>query len=137
MSSQKGRKIRVLMAKLGLDSHDRGITVLTALLRDSGMEVIYLGTHQCTEAVINAAIEEDVDVIGLSFLAGDHRALIPEFVEEMKRRNLTHALLLVGGIIPEKDFQTLKEMGVNEIFPSGTRMSEIIHYIEGNIGKPS
>src|SRR5271169_2027415 len=107
------QKIRVLVAKPGLDGHDRGAKVIARALRDAGFEVIYTGLHQTPEMVITAAIEEDVQVVGLSILSGAHNALVPEIVEGVKKRGLTDALFVVRGIIPDEDIPALKKIGVH------------------------
>src|SRR5438477_11937824 len=113
------RKIRVLVAKPGLDGHDRGAKVIARALRDAGMEVIYTGLRQTPEQVVNAALQEDVDVIGLSILSGAHMTLCPRILELMKKERLEDVLILVGGIIPDEDASTLKKQGISEIFQPG------------------
>jgi methylmalonyl-CoA mutase C-terminal domain/subunit len=125
-------KIRVLVAKPGLDGHDRGAKVIARALRDAGFEVIYTGLHQTPEMVINAAIEEDVQVVGLSILSGAHNALVPEIVEGVKKKGLTDALFVVGGIIPDEDIPLLKNQGVNMVFTPGTSLQEVVDYIRKN-----
>src|SRR6476661_5077899 len=110
-TGQKSMKIRVLVAKPGLDGHDRGAKVIARALRDAGFEVIYTGLHQTPEMIVNAAIEEDVHVVGLSILSGAHNALVPEIIEGIKKAGLTDALVLVGGIIPDEDIPLLKQAG--------------------------
>ena len=119
-------KIRVLIAKPGLDGHDRGAKVIARALRDAGFEVIYTGLHQTPEMVINAAIQEDVHVVGLSILSGAHNALVPEIVTGIKKAGLTDALFLVGGIIPDDDIIELKKIGVGVVFTPGTSFAEVI-----------
>src|SRR3954471_18380697 len=119
-------KIRVLVAKPGLDGHDRGAKVIARALRDAGFEVIYTGLHQTPEMVINAAIEEDVQVVGLSILSGAHNALVPEIVEGVKNKGLTDALFVVGGIIPDEDISTLKNQGVHMVFTPGASLQEVV-----------
>ena len=114
------KKIRVLIAKPGLDGHDRGAKVIASALRDAGMEVIYLGLRQTPEMIVNAAIQEDVDVISLSILSGAHMTIFPEVLKMMNQEGLDDVLLTGGGIIPEKDIETLKEMGVGKLFGPGT-----------------
>lgn len=126
------RKIRVLIAKPGLDGHDRGAKVIARALRDAGFEVIYTGLHQTPEMVIRAAVDEDVHVIGLSILSGAHNALVPEVVEGVKKEGLNDALILVGGIIPDEDFPALKKAGAHMIFTPGASLSGIINYINEN-----
>lgn len=131
MSQQ--RRIRVLIAKPGLDGHDRGAKVIGLGLRDEGMEVIYTGLRQMPEDIVQAAIQEDVDVIGLSCLSGAHNFLFPRVVELLKERGAKDVLVLGGGIIPEEDIPFLKERGVSAIFGSGTSIKEIARYIEDNL----
>ena len=124
------RPIRVLVAKVGLDGHDRGAKVIATALRDAGMEVIYTGLRQTPEMVVNAALQEDVDAIGVSILSGAHMTVFPKIIQLMKELELTDVLLTGGGIIPEKDQQTLYEMGVGKLFSPGTPMKEIATYIK-------
>jgi len=123
-------QIRVLIAKPGLDGHDRGAKVIARALRDAGFEVIYTGLHQTPEMVVQAAIQEDVHVVGISILSGAHNALVPEIVNGIKGAGLTDALFIVGGIIPEEDFDHLKKSGANVVFTPGTSLEEIINYID-------
>lgn len=125
-------KVRVLIAKPGLDGHDRGAKVIARALRDAGFEVIYTGLHQTPEMIVNAAVEEDVHVIGLSILSGAHNALVPEVIEGVKKAGLTDVLYLVGGIIPDEDIQYLKGIGVQMVFTPGASLAEVIDYIEKN-----
>src|SRR5512147_2477362 len=118
-------KIRVLVAKPGLDGHDRGAKVIARALRDAGMEVIYTGLRQTPEMIVNAALQEDVDVIGLSILSGAHNVIVPRVTELLKRNNMDDVLLVVGGTIPHQDVQFLKGAGVSGIFGPGTSMEEI------------
>jgi methylmalonyl-CoA mutase C-terminal domain/subunit len=127
------RKIRVLVAKPGLDGHDRGAKVIARALRDAGMEVIYTGLRQTPEMIVNAALQEDVDVIGLSILSGAHNAIVPRVTELLKQNKIDDVLVLVGGIIPDQDMPALKESGVSGIFQPGTSMDEIIQFIRSNI----
>lgn len=127
------RKIRVLVAKPGLDGHDRGAKVVARALRDAGMEVIYTGLRQTPEMIVKAAIQEDVDVIGLSILSGAHMYVFPEVLTLLKENDAGDIMLLGGGIIPDKDMKELKELGVAELFLPGTNTSEIIRFIEENI----
>ena len=124
------RPIRVLVAKLGLDGHDRGAKVIATALRDAGMEVIYTGLRQTSEMVVNAALQEDVDAIGVSILSGAHMTVFPKLIEMMKEKNMHDVRLTGGGIIPEDDILKLQEMGVGKLFPPGTATSEIAGYIE-------
>jgi len=127
------QKIRVLIAKPGLDGHDRGAKVIARALRDAGMEVIYTGIRQTPEQIVNAAIQEDVNVIGLSSLSGAHNNLFPKVVKLLKDKGGGEILVLGGGIIPADDIPGLKEAGVREIFPPGTSTDDIIRYIEQNV----
>ena len=131
MSQQ--RRIRVLIAKPGLDGHDRGAKVVGLGLRDEGMEVIYTGLRQMPQDIVQAAIQEDVDAIGLSCLSGAHNFLFPRVVELLKERGAKDVLVLGGGIIPEEDIPFLKERGVSAIFGPGTSIKEIARYIEDNL----
>jgi len=130
-------KIRVLVAKPGLDGHDRGAKVIARALRDAGFEVIYTGLHQTPEMVINAAIEEDVHVVGLSILSGAHNALVPEIMSGIKKEGLTDALFIVGGIIPEEDIISLKKIGVHMVFTPGASLVEVVDYIRTHAPKRS
>ena len=123
-------KIRVLIAKPGLDGHDRGAKVIARALRDAGFEVIYTGLHQTPEMIVQAAIQEDVHVVGLSILSGAHNALVPEVINGVKGAGLVDALFLVGGIIPEDDFAPLKAAGAHLIFTPGTSLEEIVVSID-------
>jgi methylmalonyl-CoA mutase C-terminal domain/subunit len=123
------RPIRVLVAKVGLDGHDRGAKVIASALRDAGMEVIYTGLRQTAEKVVNAALQEDVDAIGISILSGAHMTVFPKIIKLMKERGLDDVLLTGGGIIPDKDMQELRKMGVGELFSPGTPTTEIARYI--------
>ncbi len=123
------RPIRVLVAKVGLDGHDRGAKVIASFLRDAGMEVIYTGLRQTPEMVVNAALQEDVDVIGVSILSGAHMTVFPKILAQMKEKKLDDVLLTGGGIIPDADMKKLKEMGVGELFPPGTDTKTIVDYI--------
>jgi methylmalonyl-CoA mutase C-terminal domain/subunit len=126
------RKIRVIVAKPGLDGHDRGAKVVARALRDAGMEVIYTGLRQTPEQVVEAAVQEDVDVIGLSILSGAHTYLVPRIVELLKEAGMDDVLVTVGGIIPEDDVPMLNEHGVKGIFGPGTPTDEIVEYIREN-----
>jgi methylmalonyl-CoA mutase C-terminal domain/subunit len=123
-------KIRVLVAKPGLDGHDRGAKVIARALRDAGFEVVYTGLHQTPEMIVHAAVEEDVHVIGLSILSGAHNALVPDVIEGVKKAGLTDALFVVGGIIPDEDIPILKQMGVHMVFTPGASLTEVVEYIE-------
>jgi len=124
------RKIRVLVTKIGLDGHDRGAKVIAYGLRDAGFEVIFLGVRQTPDQVVNTAIQEDVDVVGLSILSGAHMPLAKRVLEKLKEKGGEDIIVLIGGLIPEEDKQPLKEMGVVEVFTSGTdiiRVAEVIN----------
>ena len=123
------RPVRVLVAKVGLDGHDRGAKVIATALRDAGMEVIYTGLRQTPEMVVNAALQEDVDAIGISILSGAHMTVFPRVIQLMKEKKMTDVLLTGGGIIPEDDMKTLNEMGAGKLFAPGTTTSEIADYI--------
>ena len=123
------RPLRVLVAKVGLDGHDRGAKVIATALRDAGMEVIYTGLRQTPEMVVNAALQEDVDAIGISILSGAHMTVFPKVLELMKQKGMQDVLLTGGGIIPDEDMKQLQEMGVGKLFPPGTTTSEIAEYI--------
>ncbi|MEW6369153.1 MAG: cobalamin B12-binding domain-containing protein [Acidobacteriota bacterium] len=125
------KKIRVLLAKPGLDGHDRGVKVIARALREAGMEVIYLGLRQSPEQIAVAALQEDVDVIGLSILSGAHMAIVPAVKAEMQQRGLDDVKLLVGGIIPDADVPELKALGVDAVFTPGTSTEDIIKAIRG------
>jgi len=130
---KSGRKIRVLIAKPGLDSHDRGAKVVARALRDAGMEVIYTGLRQTPEQIVETALQEDVDVIGLSILSGAHKALFPRIMDLLKKQKLTDIMVFAGGIIPEEDFSEMKKLGVKEIFGPGTTTETIIQYVLKNV----
>ena len=128
-------RIRVLVAKPGLDGHDRGAKIIARAFRDAGFEVIYTGLRQTPEQVVIAALQEDVDVVGLSVLSGAHMTLCPRIMELMKKERLDDVLVIVGGIIPDKDIAKLKELGVSEVFQPGASTEDIISYVKGNVGK--
>ena len=123
------RKIRVLVAKAGLDGHDRGAKVVAAALRDAGMEVIYTGLRQTPEMIVDAAIQEDVDAIGISILSGAHMTLFPRILNLMKDKDVNDILLFGGGIIPKEDLAKLKELGVGELFTPGTSTQDIVKFL--------
>ena len=129
------RKIRILIAKPGVDGHDRGIKVLAAAYRDAGMEVIYLGLRQTPEMIVSAALQEDVDVIALSILSGAHNTIFPRVIELMHEKELDDVLLTGGGIIPDQDMKKLNKLGVGKLFGPGTTVRETIDYIEGWVNK--
>lgn len=124
------RKIRVIVAKAGLDGHDRGAKVVAAALRDAGMEVIYTGLRQTPEMIVEAALQEDVDAIGISILSGAHMTIFPRILELMRQNGIDDILLFGGGIIPEEDLKKLKELGVGELFTPGAPTSEIIEFLQ-------
>jgi methylmalonyl-CoA mutase C-terminal domain/subunit len=124
------RPIRVLVAKVGLDGHDRGAKVIATALRDAGMEVIYTGLRQTPEMVVNAALQEDVDAIGISILSGAHMTIFPKVIHMMKEKKMNDVLLTGGGIIPDDDMNILHELGVGKLFAPGTATSEIAAYIK-------
>jgi methylmalonyl-CoA mutase C-terminal domain/subunit len=130
------RKIRVLMAKVGLDGHDRGAKVVARALRDSGMEVIYTGIRQTVDQVVGATVQEDVDVLGLSFLSGDHMVLIPKVMKGLKAHRGEHVIVVVGGIILQRQVQALKEMGVERVFLPGTPPARIVELIRESVQRP-
>ncbi len=127
------RKIRVIVAKPGLDGHDRGAKVIARALRDAGMEVIYTGLRQTPEMIVNAALQEDVDVIGLSILSGAHNAIVPRLMDLLHQNKMEDVLVVVGGIIPDVDIPGLKKAGVAGIFQPGTPMDGIIEFIRKNV----
>ena len=127
-----GKKIRVLAAKPGLDGHDRGIKVVASALMDAGMEVVYTGLRQTPQQIVEAAIQEDVDVIAMSILSGAHDYLFPRVMELLREKGVEDILVLGGGIIPDEDIPALKDSGIAEIFGPGTTTQEIIDYIKGN-----
>jgi methylmalonyl-CoA mutase, C-terminal domain len=126
-------KIRVVIAKPGLDGHDRGAKVIARALRDAGMEVIYTGLRQTPEQIVAAALQEDADVIGLSILSGAHNHIAPRLMELLRQKGLDDVLVLIGGIIPDVDIPKLREMGVKGVFLPGTPMQEIIDFINKNV----
>jgi methylmalonyl-CoA mutase C-terminal domain/subunit len=129
MDNKLNRPVRVLVAKVGLDGHDRGAKVIATSLRDAGMEVIYTGLRQTPEMVVNAALQEDVDAIGVSILSGAHMTVFPKIMALLKEKELTDVLVTGGGIIPETDQQELTKLGVGKLFNPGTTTSEIVAYI--------
>jgi len=131
LSSSK--KIRVLVAKPGLDGHDRGAKIVARALRDAGMEVIYTGLRQTPEMVVSAALDEGVHCIGLSILSGAHNALFPKIMELLKKEGIDDILVIGGGIIPEDDIPNLKKAGISAIFGPGTPLDEIVEYIKANV----
>jgi len=127
------KPIRVLIAKPGLDGHDRGAKVVARALRDSGMEVIYTGLRQTPEQIVETAIQEDVQVIGLSILSGAHNFLFPKVMELLNKKNVQDILVIAGGVIPDEDIPLLKEVGIREIFTPGTPTSDIVNFIKNNV----
>jgi methylmalonyl-CoA mutase, C-terminal domain len=127
------RKIRVLVAKPGLDGHDRGAKVIARALRDAGMEVIYTGLRQTPEMVVSAALQEDVNVIGLSILSGAHNAIMPRVMDLLRQNKMEDVLVVIGGIIPDQDIPGLKQAGVAGIFLPGTPMNDIVEFIRKNV----
>ena len=123
------RKTRVVIAKPGLDGHDRGAKVIARALRDAGMEVIYTGLRQTPEQIVAAALQEDADVIGLSILSGAHNSICPRLMELLREKGLTDVIVVLGGIIPDADLPALKEMGIASVFRPGTSMQEIVDFI--------
>jgi methylmalonyl-CoA mutase C-terminal domain/subunit len=128
-----GKKIRILVAKPGLDGHDRGAKVISRALRDAGFEVIYTGLRRTPEEIVNAAIQEDVDVIGLSILSGAHNVLFPKIMDLLAQKGVSDIKVIAGGIIPEKDIVELKQMGIAEVFLPGSSTQTIIHWVRENV----
>ena len=133
MSSEK--KIRIVVAKPGLNSHDRGAKIIARAFRDGGMEVIYTGLRQTPEQIVETALQEDVDVIALSILSGAHLTLFPEIMELLKQKGLDDVLVFAGGIIPKEDVPRLKKMGIAEVFGPGTRTETVVKFVQENVGK--
>jgi methylmalonyl-CoA mutase C-terminal domain/subunit len=131
------KRIRVLVAKPGLDGHDRGAKVIARALRDAGMEVIYTGLRQTPEQIVHAAMQEDVDAIGLSILSGAHMHLFPKIISLLKERKMDDVLVFGGGIIPDPDTAKLKEIGVAEIFPPGSSLQEIVDFVRSRVRSDS
>ena len=129
------RKIRVVVAKPGLDGHDRGAKIIARALRDAGMEVIYTGLHQTPEQIVETALQEDADAVGLSILSGAHMTLVPKVVELLKEQNAGDSLVVVGGTIPAQDIPELKELGVAEVFTPGAPTQDIVDYLQGAVGE--
>jgi methylmalonyl-CoA mutase C-terminal domain/subunit len=130
------QRIRVLVAKPGLDGHDRGAKVIVRALRDAGMEVIYTGIRQTPEMIVAAALQEDVDVIGLSILSGAHLALFPRIMELLRANDMADVVVLAGGIIPDADLPALRELGITGIFGPGTPLGDIVTFIRERVGQP-
>lgn len=127
------RRLRVMVAKPGLDGHDRGARIIARAFRDAGFEVVYTGLHQTPEAIVQAAIQEDVDMVGLSSLAGAHMYLFPEVVRLLKEKGVEDVVVVVGGIIPDEDIPRLKERGIREVFTPGTKLEAIVKWVEHNV----
>jgi methylmalonyl-CoA mutase C-terminal domain/subunit len=127
------KKIRILIAKPGLDGHDRGAKVVAQAVRDAGMEVIYTGLHQTIDQIVNTAIQEGVDVIGLSIMSGAHLPICERLVKKMKEKEIEDIMLVVGGVIPKRDIPLLQKMGINGIFPGGTPFDESIRWIKEHV----
>jgi methylmalonyl-CoA mutase, C-terminal domain len=127
------RRIRVLVAKPGLDGHDRGAKVIARALRDAGMEVIYTGLRQTPEMIVNAALQEDVQVIGLSILSGAHNAIVPRVMDLLHEKGMSDVLVVVGGIIPDQDAAELKQLGVSAVFQPGASLESIVSFIKENV----
>lgn len=125
----KSKNIRVLLAKPGLDGHDRGAKVVAYALKEAGMEVIYTGLHQTIQSIVNSAVQEDVDVVGLSIMSGAHIPICKKLMVLLKDEEMEDVLIIVGGVIPNKDIPILKEMGVTEVFPVGSRFDDIVVFI--------
>jgi len=128
-----GRKMRVLVAKPGLDGHDRGAKVVAQALKEAGMEVIYTGLHQSVDQIVNAAIQEDVDVVGLSIMSGAHLPICEKLMGRMKEKKIADIPVVVGGVIPKRDIPVLQKMGVKGIFPGGTPFDESIQWLQKNV----
>jgi methylmalonyl-CoA mutase C-terminal domain/subunit len=133
VSSSDSRKIRVVVAKPGLDGHDRGAKIIARALRDAGMEVIYTGLHQTPEQIVETVIQEDADAVGLSILSGAHMTLVPRIVELLREQDIDDVVVTVGGTIPSEDIPELKELGVSEVFTPGASTQEIIEFIRGAV----
>jgi methylmalonyl-CoA mutase C-terminal domain/subunit len=127
------KRIRVLVAKPGLDGHDRGAKVIARALRDAGMEVIYTGLRQTPEQIVNAALQEDVDAVGLSILSGAHMHLFPRIMNLLQEKEMNDVLVFAGGIIPDRDVSKLKEIGISEIFPPGSPLQKIVDFVKTHV----
>ena len=130
-------RIRVLVAKPGLDGHDRGAKVIARALRDAGMEVVYTGLRQTPDMIVNAALQEDVQVIGLSILSGAHNAIVPRVMELLKEKGMTDVVGIVGGIVPDEDAAELKRQGVGAVFQPGASLEAIVEFIRGSVKQPA
>lgn len=133
MTRQENETIRVLIAKPGLDGHDRGAKIIARALRDAGMEVIYTGLHQTPEQIVEAVLQEDVHVLGISILSGAHNTLVPRIMEGLAREGIDDVLVLVGGIVPEADVPALKARGVAAVFGPGTPTNEVVEFVRRNV----
>ena len=133
MNANESRKIRVLLAKVGLDGHDRGIRIVARHLMEAGMEIIFTGLRSTPEQVVRAALEEDVDVVGMSFLAGDHMILAPRVIDGLKQQGLSDVMVLLGCIIPKRDIPALEQIGVGRVFLPGTPPDRIAQFILNNV----
>jgi methylmalonyl-CoA mutase C-terminal domain/subunit len=133
VAAPETRKLRILVAKPGLDGHDRGAKVVARALRDAGFEVIYTGLHQTPDMIAAAAVQEDVDAVGLSIMSGAHNTLFPAVIEALKKRGADDVLVFGGGIIPEADFDHLKAAGVTGVFTPGTTLEAIVHWVRDNV----
>lgn len=127
------KKTKIVVSKVGLDGHDRGAKVVASLLKEAGMEVVYLGMYQNPEGIVQAAIDEDADVIGVSYLSGEHLVFTPKIVQEMKENDLDDVLFIVGGSFPPEDIPVMKEMGVDEVFRGGSLTESFVNYIHENV----
>jgi len=127
------KRIRIVVSKVGLDGHDRGAKVVASLLQKAGMEVVYLGMYQTVEGIVKAAVDEDADVIGISYLSGEHLVFTPQIVAEMKKEGLDDVLFVAGGSFPPEDIPVMKDMGVDEVFRGGTLTDDIVGYIRENV----
>jgi methylmalonyl-CoA mutase, C-terminal domain len=132
-----GSRIRVLVAKPGLDGHDRGAKVIARALRDAGMEVVYTGLRQTPEMIVNAALQEDVQVIGLSILSGAHNAIVPRVMDLLKQKEMTDVVVILGGIVPDEDAAELKRQGVGAVFQPGSSLRNIVEFIRGAVKQPA
>jgi methylmalonyl-CoA mutase C-terminal domain/subunit len=130
----ESRKIRVVVAKPGLDGHDRGAKIIARALRDAGMEVVYTGLHQTPEQIVETALQEDADAVGLSILSGAHMTLVPRIIELLKEQEAEEIVVVVGGTIPNQDIPELKELGVAEVFTPGAPTQAIVDFIQDNVG---
>jgi methylmalonyl-CoA mutase C-terminal domain/subunit len=135
MNQASDRKIRVVVAKPGLDGHDRGAKVVAHALRDAGMEVIYTGLHQSVEAIVNVALQEAADVIGLSIMSGAHLPISKKLMDLLRAKGMGDILVVIGGVIPQRDVQALRDMGVAGVFPGGTRFDEFVQFIRENASR--